>query len=172
MPPSLDLAGRTFGSLRVIRRAGSKNGKAAWACQCKCGRKPIVRASDLVRGKTTTCGRKPCKVIPGGNTRGKLIKWTVEHVALLGTDTDERIAARIGATKSQVGGQRRRLGIKIYENPRPCVDCGDRITGHGLAIRCEVCRRRESVLQVKKIKQRRQIKEAAETLGKLSKRTQ
>ena len=56
MPKRIDLAGQRFGRLTVTSFAGTdKNGKALWHCQCECGNKTIVLASNLKR-KTRSCG--------------------------------------------------------------------------------------------------------------------
>lgn len=47
----VDLVGQAFGSLVVVRRVGSK-----WECTCACGVVTTVRAGDLNRGTTTSCG--------------------------------------------------------------------------------------------------------------------
>lgn len=54
----IDLAGRRFGSLTVLRRAGTdaKNKKVLWECECTCGNTCRARGNDLTRGKMTSCG--------------------------------------------------------------------------------------------------------------------
>ena len=51
-----DLTNRVFGRLRVVRRGENKGGKPAWHCQCQCGNLKFVRADDLRREKTRSCG--------------------------------------------------------------------------------------------------------------------
>lgn len=51
-----DLTGQKFGKLKVTARNGTKHGKAAWLCECECGRTTTVDSSSLKRGSTTTCG--------------------------------------------------------------------------------------------------------------------
>lgn len=52
-----DLTGLTFGKLRVIKRVGTSNSrKAMWQCKCECGKRTIVRSSDLLSGNTKSCG--------------------------------------------------------------------------------------------------------------------
>ena len=48
--------GNKYGKLIVLERSGSKNGKAAWLCQCECGNKIIATGDSLRRGQTVTCG--------------------------------------------------------------------------------------------------------------------
>jgi len=50
-----ELAGRRFGWLVVLKRAGSNKG-ALWLCRCNCGTEKVMRAHNLVRGMTSSCG--------------------------------------------------------------------------------------------------------------------
>lgn len=61
--PLNDLAGRQFGFVSVLRRAGSYKGKATWVCRCKCGREWTVIGSALVRGGTQSCGCETAGII-------------------------------------------------------------------------------------------------------------
>lgn len=51
-----DETGKRYGKLVVLERAGSKNGKATWLCQCDCGKQIITTGDQLRRGKVITCG--------------------------------------------------------------------------------------------------------------------
>lgn len=52
-----DLTGQKFGRLTVIERVeNAKDGQACWLCQCECGNTKIVRAGDLRRRNTKSCG--------------------------------------------------------------------------------------------------------------------
>lgn len=52
-----DLTGKRYGQLVVREWAGtSTNRNALWECECDCGESSIVRSSQLVQGKTTSCG--------------------------------------------------------------------------------------------------------------------
>lgn len=53
----IDLTGRKFGRLTVIRRVGKrKGGDIKWACECQCGQNIIVSANHLKDGHTKSCG--------------------------------------------------------------------------------------------------------------------
>jgi hypothetical protein len=56
----IDISGRRFGRLKVLKRAHpAKNGGspvAMWLCRCDCGTKTIVRGSSLRNGRTVSCG--------------------------------------------------------------------------------------------------------------------
>jgi hypothetical protein len=52
-----NLTGKIFDRLQVIQFYGiAKNGKARWECLCICGNKIVVVGSQLVEGKTRSCG--------------------------------------------------------------------------------------------------------------------
>lgn len=51
-----NLIGKKFGRLTVIDRAPNKNKKVYWICQCECGATVRVRADQLTRGVTKSCG--------------------------------------------------------------------------------------------------------------------
>lgn len=55
----VDVSGRVFGRLTVVRRASSDNKKPAvyWECQCQCGNTTIVKASHLKTTKSCGCLR-------------------------------------------------------------------------------------------------------------------
>lgn len=53
----IDLTGRTFGRLTVIKRSGSDHrGEAVWSCRCACGQDRNVRGSALRMGRQISCG--------------------------------------------------------------------------------------------------------------------
>jgi hypothetical protein len=58
----VDLTGKRFGFLLVLKRSDKNDGKAAaWVCQCRCGKITTVRGSHLRNGFTKTCGCNPLK---------------------------------------------------------------------------------------------------------------
>lgn len=59
MPKLIDLTGKQFGYLKVIKRDENKSGKYVyWICECQCENKTIVsvRGSNLKSGSTVSCG--------------------------------------------------------------------------------------------------------------------
>lgn len=52
----LDLAGKKFGRLKVLKEAGRKNGNITWECLCDCGKKTICIGSELKSGHVRSCG--------------------------------------------------------------------------------------------------------------------
>jgi len=55
MTAIVDLAGRRFGRLTVVRRAANFD-RVYWSCVCECGAATDVDASHLVSGRTRSCG--------------------------------------------------------------------------------------------------------------------
>lgn len=56
MGQKLDLTGRVYGLLTVLRENGHLGVKVAWLCKCRCGKEITVRGNDLKRGRTVSCG--------------------------------------------------------------------------------------------------------------------
>lgn len=53
----IDITGRTFGRLTVVRRvANSSLGQTRWHCECQCGGNGIFTSYGLTRGESTSCG--------------------------------------------------------------------------------------------------------------------
>jgi hypothetical protein len=57
----VDLTGQKFGKLTVIERAedyitSSGRKVVAWYCKCDCGKKCVVRSTNLKNGITKSCG--------------------------------------------------------------------------------------------------------------------
>lgn len=68
----VDLTGREFTRLRVIRRAENKPGsrQVLWQCECSCGNTAIVSSSDLVGEKVKSCGcLRREKAVENGKTQ-------------------------------------------------------------------------------------------------------
>ena len=55
----VDLTGRTFGSLKVLRHVGY----GRWECQCSCGNITVVRHTELLNGDSKSCGCKRSELI-------------------------------------------------------------------------------------------------------------
>lgn len=61
MTTHLDLSGKRFGSLTVIKEAGrTKANKSTWLVKCDCGNEKVVVGGSLVSGLTKTCSIKGC----------------------------------------------------------------------------------------------------------------
>jgi hypothetical protein len=57
-----DLVGRKFGRLVVIKRVGRK-----WLCKCECGNETITQSTNMIDGRTTSCGCYAVEVRSGKN---------------------------------------------------------------------------------------------------------
>lgn len=51
-----DLSGMRFGMLIVVGRAENIGEKVSWICRCDCGRTATSTTSNLMGGKSTSCG--------------------------------------------------------------------------------------------------------------------
>lgn len=57
--PILDLSGKRFGKLTVLRMADNNrtvDKTIKWVCKCDCGKTKIVVGKYLKRGNTKSCG--------------------------------------------------------------------------------------------------------------------
>lgn len=60
----LDLTGREFGNLKVLRKAGGRKSAERsfyWECQCSCGNIVEIPANQLTKGYHTSCGCQKAK---------------------------------------------------------------------------------------------------------------
>lgn len=56
MSKMIDLTGKPFGILTVLKYDRSENGVVWWLCECGCGIIKSIRGVQLKRGKTISCG--------------------------------------------------------------------------------------------------------------------
>lgn len=52
----IDLTGKQFGYLTVIKRVENNGREPQWLCRCKCGNEKIFYGGNLRRGLSTSCG--------------------------------------------------------------------------------------------------------------------
>lgn len=52
----IDLTGKKFGKLTVIREVDPSKGGRMWLCRCECGTEKAVLQHNLTQGLSTTCG--------------------------------------------------------------------------------------------------------------------
>lgn len=55
-PKTIDLTGRIFGKLKVLRFVYREDNESYWECLCECGKRNVVRKGNLVQGHSTSCG--------------------------------------------------------------------------------------------------------------------
>lgn len=65
---ALNLAGMTFGRLTVVRLDPVKDVRRYWLCRCRCGKEVLVRPTNLVHGKTQSCGCLGADLLATRNT--------------------------------------------------------------------------------------------------------
>lgn len=56
MGKKIEMVGKRFGRLTVIREAGKVRGEYTWLCQCDCGNQTVVLGWPLRSGRTKSCG--------------------------------------------------------------------------------------------------------------------
>lgn len=59
MPVYIEIAGRRFGKLVVLKKigkSGRKEGRQKWLCRCDCGNEKIISKTSLLQGVTNSCG--------------------------------------------------------------------------------------------------------------------
>ena len=66
-----DISGQKFGRLTAVKTAFYKNGYYHWECQCDCGKKVIVKGSNLRNGHTQSCGCKNFGIVRNYKHGGK-----------------------------------------------------------------------------------------------------
>lgn len=69
MPRFIDRTGQRFGRLQICSLAPQRGGRNYWLCQCDCGRKKAMLASNLVGGKVESCGCLNSDVLIARNTK-------------------------------------------------------------------------------------------------------
>lgn len=85
MSKTIDLTGKRFGYLTVIRRAeeNTKAGKARWICKCDCGNESIATGRNLLSGNSTSCGCMKNQLI---DLTGKRFK----HLTVIGRADNDK----------------------------------------------------------------------------------
>ena len=63
MGKKLDLTGKRFGRLTVLKEAGKNCGHITWLCRCDCGNEIKVKGIHLKSGHTTSCNCRQKEVI-------------------------------------------------------------------------------------------------------------
>lgn len=56
MTAAADLTGLMFGRLKALDKVGCRAGHALWLCECECGQRVEVIATNLKKGNTRSCG--------------------------------------------------------------------------------------------------------------------
>lgn len=73
MPKKIEMVGKRFGKLIVLKECGKDaNGSVLWLCECCCGTTSVVRGDRLRSGKTKSCGCAGCCAIKHGESKSRL----------------------------------------------------------------------------------------------------
>lgn len=85
----IDLTGREYGALTVIRRTPGPRGTVQrhWLCQCRCGKQVVVAGRNLASGNTKSCGCKTHR--PPRDLTGRVF-WNWEVLAFDGSRNGHR----------------------------------------------------------------------------------
>ena len=75
----IDLTGRKYGRLKVIKRVPSDNKYSAprplWLCECECGNTTVVIGANLRTGMTRSCGCLRREVSAANGKRREGTHW-------------------------------------------------------------------------------------------------
>jgi hypothetical protein len=133
----IDLSGRTFGRLTVVRRARdrvSPNGKPAtnWLCVCACG-KPEglleVVGQSLRRRATLSCG---CLHLESITTHGGTKQGAEHPLYTTWTDMHQRCRNPNAPDYKNYGGRGITICARWYDFAAFAADMGERPAGHTL----------------------------------------
>ncbi|MCE9562589.1 MAG: hypothetical protein K8U57_11115 [Planctomycetes bacterium] len=109
-------AGDRIGNWTILRRDKYATG---YLCRCDCGFEAVRQIGNLGGGKTSEC--KACWIakhrVPvrkKKQPRTDRTIWSAEQLSLLGTDTDQATAAKVGRTEQAVQLKRRRRKIPPF----------------------------------------------------------
>ena len=69
MPKLIDLTGRKFDRLTVIKRTTNRGTDVSWLCSCICGNTCTVAGRDLKNGKIRSCGCLHREILVARNKR-------------------------------------------------------------------------------------------------------
>lgn len=73
----LELSGKRFGKLTVIKYSHTYNSKAYWLCLCDCGKQTTLNTSALKSGNTKSCGCLHAEIMTRIKTTHGLSKTAV-----------------------------------------------------------------------------------------------
>ena len=90
MTKALELTGRVFGQLTVIKFVGGP--RRRWLCDCTCGKTAVIAQPDLIGGHTKSCGHRHSEQLADRNrTHGMTNTYTYKKWHQMNTrirDTD------------------------------------------------------------------------------------
>ncbi len=77
--PIIDLTGRKFGYLTVLKRLGAST-KPQWLCRCDCGNLTVKRGHNLRRGAVKSCGCATRALISAARTTHGMTGHRLENI--------------------------------------------------------------------------------------------
>ena len=80
----IDLSGKKYGNLTVIRRIDSEDERILWECKCRCGNSIVVRGDHLKSGRVRSCG-----CIPRGKKRARVAIAVEDYRSALQSKNNE-----------------------------------------------------------------------------------
>jgi len=101
----IDLSGKRFGKLVVIKRYGYQGNMVTWFCLCDCGKYNVVIGSNLKSGNVKSCG---CYNKESATTHGQ----SYSPIYMVWTSMLKRCGVHKGASKRSLQDYRDR-GITI-----------------------------------------------------------
>lgn len=106
---AIDITGRRFGRLVAVQRAERIGGHTAWECVCDCGKRTVVKTSNLTVGKTQSCGclwleKARARLLVHGDSNTKLygVYRTILSRCYTPTETSYDRYGAIGITVADV----------------------------------------------------------------------
>lgn len=123
MTQLINLKGKRFGRLRVLRQIPERRGRdVMWECRCRCGKTRIVYGVNLRAGRTTSCGcyhRERCRTRDGAAVTREYFAW--RHMILRCHDTGNQAYRHYGGRGIRVCAKWRRSFKAFLKDvgPRP-----------------------------------------------------
>ena len=74
MRKSIDMVGKHYGRLTVIKEVGRRRGAALFLCHCECGSNKEITGGDLRTGRVNSCGCLKKELVTESNTTHGLRK--------------------------------------------------------------------------------------------------
>ena len=109
MGKSIDLSGRRFGRLQVIKQTDQRDGSGiVWHCRCDCGQEVDVPARNLLHRGTVSCG---CR-----RKQNAVDNLSGAAAAKLG-QVDGTNVSRLRATKPQTNNRSGYRGVSWHPYP-------------------------------------------------------
>ena len=104
----INLSGKKFGRLLVIKKADTLNGHVRWHCKCDCGNECVVHGSALRSGNTKSCG---CYRTENAKNLYSGVRQNDKHLYAVWNGIKQRCCNKNNKSFHNYGGR----GIKICD---------------------------------------------------------